>query len=328
MKRRTLIASLAAAALAIPLALAAALAHAQAWPSKPVKLINPFPAGGGTDVFARPLAAKLTNNLGQSFIVENLGGAGGTVGAAVAAKAAPDGYTFFIGAIHHSIAETLYPKRGYVLEQDFVPITVLGYVPNILVLHPKHPFKSEAELLKYLKANPGKVNFGSAGSGSSQHIASELYKRTAGVDIVHVPYKGIGPMMQDLLAGVVDMAFDGLATSSAQVKAGKLVPLAVTSAQRNALLPDVPTMIDLGYKDFTMTTWYAIWGIKGTPQPILDKMHAEVVKVLNDNDIKKIWGDAGAVAGGQSPKEFGTFINSEITKWGKVLKDANIKIDN
>ncbi len=328
MNRRTLIATLAAATLALPLALSSAPALAQAWPNKPVKLINPFPAGGGTDVFARPLAAKLTNSLGQSFIVENLGGAGGTVGAAVAAKAAPDGYTFFIGAIHHTIAESLYAKRGYVLEQDFVPITVLGYVPNVLVLHPKHPFKSEPELLKFLKANPGKINFGSAGSGASHHIAGELYKRSAGVDMVHVPYKGIGPMMQDLLAGVVDLSFDGLASSSAQIKSGKLVPLAVTSAQRSPLLPDVPTMVELGYKDFTMTTWYAIWGIKGTPQPILDKMHAEVVKVLNDPDIKKIWDQAGAAPGGQSPKEFGAFIASEIAKWGKVIKDSNIKIDN
>ncbi|MBL8512558.1 MAG: tripartite tricarboxylate transporter substrate binding protein [Betaproteobacteria bacterium] len=327
MKRRTLIASI-AAALTLPLAIASTSALAQAWPNKPVKLINPFPAGGGTDVFARPLAAKLTNNLGQSFIVDNLGGAGGTVGAAVAAKAAPDGYTFFIGAIHHSIAETLYTKRGYVLEQDFVPITVLGYVPNVLVINPKHPFKTEAELLKFLKANPGKVNFGSAGSGASHHIAGELYKRTAGVDMVHVPYKGIGPMMQDLVAGVVDMAFDGLASSSPQIKGGKLVPLAVTSTQRSPLVPEVPTMVELGYKDFTMTTWYAIWGIKGTPQPVLDKMHAEVLKVLADPEIKKIWESAGATAGGQSPKEFGTFITAEIAKWGKVIKDSNIKIDN
>jgi tripartite-type tricarboxylate transporter receptor subunit TctC len=328
MKRRTLITAIAAAAIALPGVLTATGALAQAWPNKPVKLINPFPAGGGTDAFARPLAARLQAALGQSVVVENLGGAGGTVGAAVAAKATPDGYTFFIGAIHHSIAESLYTKRGYVLEQDFVPITVLGSVPNVLVINPKHPFKSEPELLKYLKANPGKVNFGSAGSGASHHIAGELYKRTAGIDMVHVPYKGIGPMMIDLVGGVVDMAFDGLASSSPQIKGGKIVPLAVTSTQRSPLLPEVPTMVELGYKDFTMTTWYAIWGIKGTPQPILDKMYAEVVKILADPDVKKGWSEIGATPGGQSPKEFAAFISSEIAKWGKVVKDSNIKIDN
>ena len=327
MKRRILLCALAATALSLPVAFSTS-AQTPAWPTKPVKLINPFPAGGGTDVFARPLGAKLGNNLGQSFIIENLGGAGGTIGAQTAANAAPDGNTFFIGAIHHSIAESLYLKKTYKLEQAFEPITVLAYVPNVLVIHPKHPFKSVDELVKYAKANPGKLNYGSAGSGASHHLAGELFKRLAGVDMVHVPYKGIGPMMTDLLGGVVDLAFDGLASSSAQIKGGKLIPLAVTSTQRNPLLPDVPTMVELGYKDFTMTTWYALWGIKGTPQPILDKMHAETLKVLADADVKKIWEQAGATAGGQSPKEFAGFISSEITKWGKVIKDSNIKIDN
>lgn len=298
------------------------------FPNKPLRLINPFPAGGGTDVFARPYAAKLGQALGQSVLVENMGGAGGTVGAAAAAKATPDGYTFFVGAIHHTIAESLYLNKTYKLEQDFIPITVLGSVPNVLVINPKHPFKKEADLKAFAKANPGKLNFGSAGSGASHHLAGELYKRSAGVDMVHVPYKGIGPMMTDLLAGVVDLAFDGLASSSAQIKAGKLVPLAVTSAQRSPLLPDVPTMVELGYKDFTMTTWYAVWAIKGTPQPIVDRLYNETVKVLGDADIKKIWEQAGAIAGGQPPKEFAAFISSEIAKWGKVVRDANIKIDN
>jgi tripartite-type tricarboxylate transporter receptor subunit TctC len=213
-----------------------------------------------------------------------------------------------------------------------VPITLVAGVPNVMVVNAEKAaarnIQSVADFIKYAKANPGKLNFGSAGSGASHHLAGELFKRVAGVDMVHVPYKGIGPMMTDLLGGVVDLSFDGLASSSAQIKAGKLIPLAVTSAQRNPLLPDVPTMVELGYKDFTMTTWYALWGIKGTPQPILDKMHAETLKVLADADIKKIWDQAGATAGGQSPKEFAAFISSEIAKWGKVVKDSNIKIDN
>jgi tripartite-type tricarboxylate transporter receptor subunit TctC len=315
-------------AAVLPLASLPTLSHAQSWPNKPVRWINPFPAGGGTDVFARPMAAKVGTSIGQTIIVENMGGAGGTIGASAAAKATPDGYTFFVGAIHHTIAESLYLKKTYKLEEDFVPITVFSYVPNVLVVHPKHPFKTVDDLVKYAKANPGKLNFGSAGSGASHHLAGELFKRMASVDMVHVPYKGIGPMMQDLLGGQVDLAFDGLGSSAAQIKAGKLVPLAVTSATRSPLLPEVPTMKELGFKDFEMTTWYALWGIKGTPQPILDRMHSEAVKALNDPDTKKIWEQQGAVAGAQSPKEFQAFIGSEIAKWGKVVKDANIKLDN
>jgi len=191
MGRRTFAKALLAAGLT---ALMAFSASAQSWPTKPVKWINPFPAGGGTDVFARPMAAKLGASLGQSVFIENLGGAAGTLGAGVAAKAAPDGYTFFVGAIHHTIAESLYLNRGYKLEQDFVPITVFAFVPNVLVVHPKLNIKTVDEFVKYAKANPGKLNFGSAGSGASHHMAGEMFKRMAGIDMVHVPYKGIGPI--------------------------------------------------------------------------------------------------------------------------------------
>ncbi len=298
------------------------------WPTKSIKWVNPFPAGGGTDVFARPMAAKVGASLGQSVYIENLGGAAGTVGAAAAAKAVPDGYTFFVGAIHHTIAESLYLKKPYKLEQDFVPITVFAYVPNVLVVHPRFGFKTVDDLVKYAKANPGKLNFGSAGSGASHHMAGELFKKLAGIDMVHVPYKGIGPMMQDLLGGQVDLCFDSLSSSSPQIKAGKLIPLAITSATRSPAFPDLPTMAEAGYQGFEVTTWYALWGIKGTPQPIIDKMYAESVKALNDPDIKKIWESQGATIGGQPPKEFAAFISSEIAKWGKVVKDSDIKIDN
>ncbi len=204
----------AAAVAALVLAFAGT-ASAQ-WPNKSIKWINPFPAGGGTDVFARPIAAKLTASLGQTVFIENLGGAGGTVGAGVAAKAAPDGYTFFVGAIHHTIAESLYTKLPYAgLEKDFEPVTVLAYIPNVVVVHPKHDFKSIPELISYAKANPGKLNFGSAGNGTSHHLIGELFKMQAGVDLTHVPYRGAGPLMQDLLGGVVDLAFDGMGTSGA-----------------------------------------------------------------------------------------------------------------
>jgi tripartite-type tricarboxylate transporter receptor subunit TctC len=314
------------------LVLAAAMPHsalaADAWPAKPIKLVNPFPAGGGTDAFARPLAAKLTLALGQSVYIENLGGAGGTVGASVAAKAPADGYTFFVGAIHHTIAESLYPRLTYNLEKDFVPITVLAYVPNVVVVHPKHNFKSLAELIAYAKANPGKLNYGSAGSGASHHLAAELFKMQAGVDMLHVPYKGIGPMMQDLIAGNIDLCFDGMGSSSPQIKGGKIVPLAVTTLTRSPVIPEVPTMAELGFKNYEITTWYALWAIKGTPKEIVDRMYKETAKVLADPDVKRIWASQGAEAGGQSPAEFEAFVKTEIAKWGKVVKDAGIKIDS
>jgi tripartite-type tricarboxylate transporter receptor subunit TctC len=314
-----------AAALAIS---AIPMAHAQ-WPNKAVRIVNPFPAGGGVDVFARPIAAKLSQSLGQSFYVENMGGAGGTVGAAAAARAAPDGYTFLVGAIHHTIAESLYTKLSYGIEKDFEPVTVLAYVPNVIVIHPKHAgIKTYADFLAYAKANPGKLNFGSAGNGTSHHLVGELFKMRTGTDLVHVPYKGAGPMMQDLLGGNVDMAFDGMGTSAPQIKGGKLRALAVSTAARSPIVPDVPTLRELGIADFEVTTWYAIWAVKGTPKEIIDKMYREVAKALAQPDIQSIWADQGAVAGGETPAEFGRFVHSEVERWRKVVKEANIRIDN
>jgi tripartite-type tricarboxylate transporter receptor subunit TctC len=304
------------------------LAQQAAWPYKPVKFINPFAAGGGVDAFARPIATKLTMALGQSFYVENMGGAGGTLGASAAAKAQPDGYTFFVGAIHHSIAESIYEKLSYNIEKDFEPVTVLAYVPNVVVIHPKHDFKTLADLIKFAKANPGALNFGSAGNGTSHHLVGELFKLRTGTNLTHIPYKGAGPMMQDLLGGNVDMAFDGMGTSAAQIKGGKLRPLAVSTATRSPIVPDVPTFGELGIEDFEVTTWYAMWAIKGTPKEIVDRMYQEVVKALAQPDIKGIWEQQGAVAGGQTPAEFGKFVHSEVLRWRKVVKDANIRIDN
>jgi tripartite-type tricarboxylate transporter receptor subunit TctC len=310
-------------------ALATLGVQAQGWPNRPVRVINPFPAGGGVDAFARPIAAKLTVALGQSFFVENMGGAGGTVGAAAAAKAPNDGYTIFVGAIHHSIAESIYSKLTYNIEKDFDPVTVLAYVPNVIVMHPKHDnIRTYADLLKYLKANPGKLNFGSAGNGTSHHLVGELFKLRTGTDIVHVPYKGAGPMMSDLIAGNVDMAFDGMGTSAPQIKGGKLRPLAVSTATRSPLIPDIPTLTEMGLTDFDVTTWYAVWVPKGVPREITDKLYAEIAKALQLPDIKVIWEQQGAVAGGQPPAEFGRFVHSEVQRWAKVVKDANIKIDN
>jgi tripartite-type tricarboxylate transporter receptor subunit TctC len=309
------------------LALLAGAAFAQSWPTKPVRIINPFPPGGGTDAFARPLAAKLTNGLGQTVLIENQGGAGGTVGATNAAKALPDGYTWFMGAVHHTIAETLYTKLPYNLERDFVPLTVVAYVPNVVVVNPKYPFKSVKELLDYARANPGKLNYGSAGNGTTHHLSVELFKTMTGANLTHVPYKGAGPLMPALLGGEVDLAFDGMGTSATQIKAGKLRPLAVTTKTRSSVIPDVPTMQEAGFSGYEVTTWYALWAIKGTPKEAIDRMYAETVKAMQLPDMKQIWDAQGATAGGQTPAEFAKFVHSEIEKWGKVVKDAGIKID-
>ncbi len=309
------------------IALAPAVASAQAWPNKSIRVINPFPAGGGTDTFARPLAAKLTQSLGQTVYIENQGGAGGTVGASNAAKAAPDGYTLFMGAVHHTIGDTLYTKLPYKLEQDFIPITVVAYVPQVMVVHPKHPFKTIKELVDFAKANPGKLNFGSPGSGTAHHLAMELFMHVTGTKMTHVPYKGAGPMMTDFLAGTIDLVFDGMGTSATQMKAGKLRGLAIATPRRAEQFPDMPTMDEVGVPGMVVSTWYALWAIKGTPREIVDRVYQETVKAMNLPDMKNIWASQVATTGGMPPEEFRTFINSEISRWSKVIKDANVKVD-
>lgn len=304
--------------------------QAQAWPNKPVTILNPFPPGGGTDVFARPIAAKLSQSLGQQVIIENQGGAGGTVGATSAAKRAPDGYNWFMGAVHHTIAESLYKTLPYGLEKDFEPITVAAFVPNVIVVHPKHAdkLKSVKDLIAYAKANPGRLNYGSAGSGTTHHLAAELFKIMTKTFMVHIPYRGAGPLMPDLLAGQVDLAFDGLGTSAPQIRGGKLIPLAVTTTVRNPTLPNVPTVAEAGVAGYEVRTWYALWAIKGTPKDIKDRMYKEVVAAMNQPDLKKIWTEQGAEVGGMPPEEFGKLIRSEITKWAKVVKESGAQVDN
>ena len=305
-------------------------AHAQSWPAKPITMVNPFPPGGGTDVFARPIAAKLSQQLGQQVLIENQGGAGGTVGATSASKRAPDGYNWFFGAVHHTIAESLYKTLPYGLEKNFDPITVAAFVPNVLVIHPKHAdkFKTLQEFIDYVKKNPGKLNYGSAGSGTTHHLAAELFKIMTHTFIVHIPYRGAGPLMPDLLAGQVDLAFDGLGTSAPQIKAGRLIPLAVTTSARNSTLPNVPTVAEAGVPGYEVRTWYAIWALKGTPRDIQERMYKEVVIAMNQPDLKKIWAEQGADIGAMPPAEFGKLVHSEIAKWAKVVKESGAQVDN
>ncbi|MEO8506981.1 MAG: tripartite tricarboxylate transporter substrate binding protein [Betaproteobacteria bacterium] len=312
---------------ALALLLAPALVQAQAWPTKPVKLVVPFPAGGGTDAFARPLAAYLSQQMGQQFIIDNRGGAGGTIGADIVAKSPPDGYTFLVGAVHHTIAVSVYASLPYSLEKDLMPVTMVAIVPNVVVLHPKVPINSITELIAYAKANPNKLNYASAGNGTSHHLAPELFKSMTGVQLNHVPYKGAGPAMQDLVAGQVDLMFDGMGSSAPQIRGGKLKPLAVTTATRSPAFPDVPTMREAGVPGYEVTTWYALWAPAGTPVDIVNKLQQEVAKAMARQEIKDIWAAQGAGLGGNTPEQFGAFVKVEVVKWAKVAKDANIRID-
>jgi len=312
------------------LAAAGFAAQAQTWPAKPVTFLNPFPAGGGTDTFARPIAARLSETLGQQVIIENQGGAGGTVGATNVTKRPADGYNWFFGAVHHTIAESLYTRLSYGLEKDFEPISVAAFVPNVVVVHPKYAdqIKTLQDLIVYARANPGRLNYGSAGNGTTHHLSVELFKTMTKTFIVHIPFQGAGPLMPALLGGTVDLAFDGMGTSSVQIKAGKLIPLAVTSPTRNPVLPNVPTMAEAGLPGYEVRTWYGLWALKGTPQPIKDRMWKEFVATLDTPLIKKIWAEQGATAGGLSQADMTKLVRTEIEKWSKVVKDAGAKIDN
>lgn len=322
-------AALAFGTIALQLAmLPAAQAQAQQWPTRPIRLIVPFPPGGGTDAFARPLAKVLSQNLSQQVLIDNRGGAGGTLGAELAAKAAPDGYTFLVGAVHHTIAVSMYPKLGYDLRKDLAPVTVLSYVPNVVVVNPKRmPVKDFAGFQKLVSTNPGKFNFGSAGNGTTHHLTVELWKTMTGSFAIHLPYRGAGPALADLLAGQVDFMFDGLGSSMQHIKSGRLVALAVSSGKRSFALPNLPTLDEAGVKGYDAGTWYAIWAPAGTPRALIDRMQQETAKALQGAELKTVWNGLGADPGGQKPEEMARFVESEIGKWAKVVKDSGAKLD-
>jgi tripartite-type tricarboxylate transporter receptor subunit TctC len=314
--------------LAATLAAPAVARAQQGWPPQTITWVNPFPAGGGTDVFARPLAAQVGEQLGCQIIIDNKGGAGGTVGASQAAKMKPDGSTFFVGAIHHTIAPSIYKNLDYDLEKNFEPITMVALVPQVISINPsKVPVKTAAEFVAYVKANPGKVNYASAGAGTAHHLAGELFKLETKTEITHVPYRGAGPAMQDLLAGNADMMFDGMGTSAQQIKAGRLLGLAVATQQRVPEFPDTPTAAEIGVPNWLVSTWYGLWAIKGTPQPIVDRMYAEVVKALANPKLQAIWKEQLAQVGGEKPADFAKRIRTEIEKWQKVVAAAGVKLD-
>jgi tripartite-type tricarboxylate transporter receptor subunit TctC len=299
-----------------------------AWPAKPVTLIVPFPAGGGTDAFARPMAAQFARLTGKQLIIDNRGGAGGTLGASIAAKAAPDGYTLFMGAVHHTIAPSLYPKLDYDLEKDFVPLILVASVPQVLVVNPKKVTAATfKEFLAYVKAHPGKLNYGSAGGGTSHHLAGELFKLQTNTFITHIPYRGAGPALQDLIAGNVDMMFDGLGSSATHIKGGRIKALMVSGNKRSPAFPDVPCAAELGLPDYNVTTWYGIWAPKGTPPDIQTRATEEIRKACTTDEAKAVWANQGAEFANLTGAQFGAFVNAEIRKWAQVVKASGAKLD-
>ena len=322
--RRQALQALAVAGVASPL-----WASAQSpWPSKPVTLVVPFPAGGGTDAFARPMSAQFSRLTGKQLVIDNRGGAGGTLGATIAAKAAPDGYTLFMGAVHHTIAPFMYPKLDYDLERDLVPLILVANVPQVLVVNPRNvtapDFKS---FLEFVKKNPARLNYGSAGSGTSHHLAGELFKLQTKTFITHIPYRGAGPALQDLVAGNVDMMFDGLGSSAQHIKSGRIKALMVSGAKRSAAFPDVPCSAELGLPDYTVSTWYGVWAPKGTPTDAQARAIEEVRRACQSDDARAVWAGQGAEFPNLTGAQFDAFIKKELAKWSQVVKASGAKLD-
>lgn len=321
-RRRVLAAGV--AALATPM-----LARAQAaWPSKPVTIVVPFPPGGGTDAFARPLFAAMSRNTGRQFVIDNKGGAGGTLGAGVAARAAADGHNFFMGAVHHAIAPSMYPKLDYNIETDFVPVGLVASVPQVVVVNPARVQATTlAQFLEYVRANPGKLNYGSAGNGTSHHLAGELFKLQTRTQITHIPYSGAGPALRDLVGGQIDMMFDGLGSSAAHIKGGRIRALAVASEKRSPAFPELPTSAEGGVPTYQVATWYGIWAPKGTPREAVAAMQAEMRKALNGDDLKTSWLGLGTETPNLWGDDFGRFVSAEIRRWAEVVKASGAKLD-
>ena len=299
------------------------------WPSKPITYVVPFPAGGTTDILARLISQKLGPALGTTVIVENRAGAGGNIGSDFVAKAAPDGYTILGGTISsHAINVSLYPKLPYDPVKSFAPVALIGTNANVLVVGAASPYKTVQELTAAAKAKPGSISFASAGNGTSQHLSGELYKGIAGLDMVHVPYKGSAPAMQDVIGGQVPMLFDTSVVAGPFIESGKVRALAVTSAKRTPQLPNVPTMAESGIAGYDLQSWRAIFAPAGTPAPILQRLQTEVVKIIKSAEIQERLGKLGMEPSALTAEQFAAFQVAEIAKWAKVVKAGNIKIDS
>ncbi|MBO9646266.1 MULTISPECIES: tripartite tricarboxylate transporter substrate binding protein [Pseudacidovorax] len=304
---------------------AAGIAAAADWPSKPITLIVPFAAGGTNDILARIVGQKLSTQLGVPVVVDNRGGAGGTLGAGIAARATPDGNTFLMAAIAHAVAPALYKSLPYDFGRDFDPIGLIGTTPNVLIVNPSVPAKTVPELIAYAKANPGKLNYGSAGPGSTEHLAGELFRAITKTDITHVPYKGGAPMMADLLAGNIQMALETSPSASPHIKANKVRALAVTSATRSPIFPNLPPLAEAGVPGYEMTTWFALMAPHNTPAAVQERMQKELRTALANPEVKTRFAEQGVTAGNMTPAEVRSFVQHETQRWGDSLRSAGVK---
>jgi tripartite-type tricarboxylate transporter receptor subunit TctC len=310
--------------LALLAVAAGVAAHAQTWPTKPVKIIVPFAAGGPADIYARVIAQKLGESMGQAFIVEDKPGAGSLIGTEAVAKSAPDGYTLLLMSNTHTVNETLVANKPYVLMRDFVGVAPINYSDLVLVAHPSLQVSTLGELLKLAKSKPGKLNYASSGTGTPYHMAGELFKSMAGVHLVHIPYRGSTGARTDLLGGQVDLMFDAVTTMADHAKAGKVKALATTGAQRSSVLPDVPTMSEAGVPGYEATIWLGLLAPKGTPPAIVQRLNEAVTKVTSQPDIRQLWGRQGATPMVMSTAAFDKYIQDDIAKWARVIHAAHI----
>jgi tripartite-type tricarboxylate transporter receptor subunit TctC len=319
--RRALLAGLASAA-------AAGTARAREWPERPVTWVLPYPPGGSTDTFSRPIAAHVGKRLGQAMVMENLSGAGGTIGAAAVARAAPDGYTVMTGDTGHCFASIVYPRSGFDLARDFAPIAAIARMSAVLVVNPARlNVTTLAQFLDAARARPGAINIASPGLGTIPHLAIENLQHRSGIKLNHVPYRGAGPAMLDLLSGQVDVMFTPLVVAAGHVNAGKLRALAIAGRRPESLLPNVPTFDAVGVSDFRATTWLGIFAPIRTPEPILDRMHAALQAALAEDDVKRIWAEHGARVELESRADFQRFVTSEIERWTRAARAANVQLD-
>jgi tripartite-type tricarboxylate transporter receptor subunit TctC len=316
------------AVVGVALCAFAGLVAAQAWPSKPIKYIVPFAPGGTTDILGRTIADKLSVALGQPVVIENKPGAGGGVGAEYTAKQPADGYTIMGGTIStHAINASLYKSLGYDPIRDFAPITLIARVPNMLVVNPGLPAKDVKELIALLKANPGKYSFASSGNGTSQHLSGELFKTMTGVEMQHIPYKGSPPALADVVGGNVAMTFDNITTAWPLAKGGKLRAIAVTTAQRSSVAPEVPTLSEAGLAGYEVGSWQGVFAPAGTPPEIVRRLNAEIVKIINLPEVREKLVALGAEPAPSSPEAFGAMVKSEVAKWAEVVKKSGAKVD-
>src|SRR5438105_4519627 len=314
------------AVLAAALLALATQSWSQAYPSRAVRIVVPFAVGGPADIYGRFIAARLAESLGHPFVIENRPGGGAVVGSDAVAKSAPDGYTLLVMSNTHTVNETLIPKKPYDLMRDLAPISGINYSDLLMVVHPSVPANNLREFIALAKASPGRLNYASSGPGTPYHMAGELFKYMAGVDIVHVPHKGSDQARASVLGHQVDMMFDAITTMAAQGRAGRVRILASSGKVRSAITPEVPTVSEAGVPGYDAVIWLGIMAPAGTPRPLLEKLNAEIVKVLNAPEVKENWGKQGAVPMGMSIAEFDRFLREDIAKWGKLVKDTGMKV--